>query len=29
MHRKPKELNIAVIDSQTIRSERALDYYTK
>lgn len=29
LHRKPKELNIAVIDSQTIRSERALDYYTK
>lgn len=29
LHRKPKDLNIAVIDSQTIRSERALDYYTK
>ena len=29
LHRKPKDLNIAVIDSQTIRSERTLDYYTK
>lgn len=29
LYRKPKDINIAVIDSQTIRSERALDYYTK
>lgn len=27
--RKPKDVNIAVIDSHTIRSERELDYYTK
>lgn len=29
LSRKPKDVNIAVIDSNTIRSERALDYYTK
>lgn len=29
IRRKPKDLNVAAIDSKTIRSERAMDYYTK